>query len=321
MWCTCRLKDSRIRLHGAHIRTRKNLFFKRKDISSCFIPIVHPTCMICFSGLALPYAHQGICLVRVMPTIVHIKLILVCTQEERCLATILPHGSNGIRMEQLFSVFQLFQTVFHDVVNFEPPVCLWHWTQLQTLSRINQLAKLFSWSRGTIFHVMDLYFVFLHIHTGILMFSTSSRLAAARRSRTSIPFWWISVRHNLNNNTSGICMPVSWMEACVQVCKSGKGTRTSAGVLITSDRGKTWEGHALLSHSHTWLIENTVRVVLLVQQHIWMTTELLKMAVFLLTRASTMSWIHRSSWTNIRVWCSGPRDSLVIVKFLGLITR
>jgi hypothetical protein len=43
-----------------------------------------------------------------------------------------------------------------------------------------------------------------------------------------------------------------------QVCKSGKNTKTSAGVLISADGGRSWEGHAVLVHSHSWLIENTL---------------------------------------------------------------
>ena len=46
--------------------------------------------------------------------------------------------------------------------------------------------------------------------------------------------------------------------ARAQVCKSGKNTKTSAGVLISADSGRSWEGHAVLVHSHSWLIENTL---------------------------------------------------------------
>lgn len=42
------------------------------------------------------------------------------------------------------------------------------------------------------------------------------------------------------------------------MCKSGKNTKTSAGVLISADGGRSWEGHAVLVHSHSWLIENTL---------------------------------------------------------------
>jgi predicted neuraminidase len=50
-----------------------------------------------------------------------------------------------------------------------------------------------------------------------------------------------------------------WREKPGQICKSNvKGTKTSAGVLISTNKGRTWAGYAILQHSHSWLIENTL---------------------------------------------------------------